>query len=154
MNSGGKNILRWPLVVAAIVIVMRVIVERAGAPENVSNLFSVVALHLLVAPLYFAVRIGMGGVPRPYLTQLKLVTLFVLLTRAMVIPIYWLAHILDWQQQRFGGLAPGVSPFTAYIAIPFGTAGFWIVASIVVGTVLGSVVIALMSLVYTPQRQA
>ena len=44
------------------------------------------------------------------------------------------------------GLAPGVSPFTAYIAIPFGTAGFWIVASIVVGTGLGSVVIGLMSL--------
>jgi hypothetical protein len=154
MNSGAKDFLKWPLMVAAIVIVARVIVERAGAPENVSNLFSAVALHLLIAPLYFAIRIAISGMPRPYLMQLKLVTLFVILTRAMVIPVYWLAHILGWQQQRFGGLAPGVSPFTAYIAIPFGTAGFWIVASIVVGTVLGSVVIALMSRVYSPERQS
>jgi len=154
MNSGEKDILKWPLLLAAIVIVVRVIVERMGATENVSNLFSAVALHLLVAPLYFAIRIGTSCIPRPYLMQLKLVTLFVVLTRAMVIPVYWLAHILDWQQQRFGGLAPGVSRFTAYIAIPFGTAGFWIIASIIVGTVLGSVVIALMSRVYTPERQS
>ena len=153
MNSGEKDVLKWPLVVAAIVIVARVIVERAGAPENVSNLFSAVALHLLIVPLYFAIRIGTSSMPRPYLMQLKLVTLFVVLTRAMIIPVYWLAHILDWQQQRFGGLAPGVSPFTAYVVIPFGTAGFWIVASIVVGTVLGSIVIALMSRLYAPERQ-
>src|SRR5215475_12003905 len=154
MNSGSKDVLKWPLVVAAIVIVVRVILERAGAPENVTNLFSAVALHLLIVPLYFAIRIGISGMPRPYLMQLKLVTLFVVLTRAMIIPIYWLAHILDWQQQRFGGLAPGVSPFIAYFAIPFGTAGFWIAASIVVGTALGSVVIALMSRVYKSQRQS
>jgi hypothetical protein len=153
MNSGEKDVLKWPLVVAAIVIVARVIVERAGAPENVSNLFSAVAFHLLIVPLYFAIRIGTSSMPRPYLMQLKLVTLFVVLTRAMVIPVYWLAHILDWQQPRFGGLAPGVSPFTAYITIPFATAGFWIVASIIVGTLLGSVVIALMSRVYAPERQ-
>jgi hypothetical protein len=154
MNSGEKDILKWPLVLAAIVIVARVIVERAGAPGNVSNLFSAVGLHLLIVPLYFAIRIGTSSIPRPYLMQLKLVTLFVVLTRAMVIPVYWLAHILDWQQQRFGGLAQGASPFTAYIAIPFGTAGFWIIASIIVGTVLGSIVIALMSRVYTPERQS
>lgn len=154
MNSGEKDILKWPLAVAAVVIVARVIVERAGAPQNVSNLFSAVALHLLIVPLYFALRIGTSSIPRPYLMQLKLVTLFVVLTRAMIIPVYWLAHILGWQQQRFGGLTPGVSPFTAYVANPFGTAGFWIVASVVVGTALGSVVIALMSRAYAPERQS
>jgi hypothetical protein len=128
-------------VVAAIIIVLRVVVERAGAPEKVSNLFSAVVLHLLIAPLYFSIRIGMSATPRPYLAQLKLVTLFVLLTRAMVIPTYWLAHILGWRQQRFGGLGADTSPATAYILIPFATAGFWILASVIVGTTLGSVVI-------------
>ena len=153
MNSGTRHILKWPLVVTAIVIVARVVVERAGAPDNVSNLFSAVALHLVIVPLYFAIRIGTSSMRRPYLIQLKLVTLFVVLTRAMVIPVYWLAHILGWQQQRFGGLGPSVSPFTAYVVNPFGTAGFWIVASIVVGTMLGSVVIALTSRAYAPERQ-
>lgn len=142
MNSDTKDVLKWPLVVAAIVIVLRVVVERAGAPEKVSNLFSAVALHLIIAPLYFSIRIGTSGTPRPYLAQLKLVTLFVLLTRAMVIPVYWLAHIMGWQQQRFGGLGPDASPLTAYVLIPFATAAFWILASIIVGTTVGSVVIA------------
>jgi len=142
VNSETKDLLKWPLIAAAVVIVLRVFVERAGAPEKVSNLFSAVALHLLIVPLYFSVRIGMSAMPRPYLVQLKLVTLFVLLTRAMVIPIYWLAHIMGWQQQRFGGLGPDASPLAAYVLIPFATAAFWILASIIVGTTLGSVVIA------------
>jgi hypothetical protein len=148
VNSGMKGILKWPLVVAAIVIVLRVVVERSGAPENISNLFSAVALHLVIVPLYFAVRIGMSAIPRPYITQLKLVVLFVVLTRAMVLPTYWLAHIMDWHQQRFGGLTGDVSPFTAYVAIPFATAGIWIVMSTIVGTLLGWVVIAILSRVY------
>ena len=140
--------MKWPLAVAAAVIVLRVIVERAGAPENISNLFSAVALHLVIAPLYFAIRIGMSGIPRPYLAQLKLVVLFVLLTRAMVLPTYWLAHIMDWHQQRFGGLTGDVSPFTAYVGIPFATAGIWIVMSTIVGTLLGWIVIVVMSRIY------
>ena len=139
-----KGILKWPLIVAAIAVVLRVVVERAGVPETVSNFVSVVALHLLIVPLYFSIRIGLSGIPRPYLTHIKLVTLYVLLTRAMVIPTYWLAHIFGWQQQRFAGLSgPDVTPFTSYVAIPFFTAAQWIVVSIIFGGVLGSIVIAL-----------
>src|SRR2546430_1320530 len=52
-----KGILKWPLIVAAIVVVLRVIVERAGAPAAVSNLLSVAALTTVLGPLYFALQI-------------------------------------------------------------------------------------------------
>jgi hypothetical protein len=142
-----KSMLKWPLIIAAFVVVMRVIVERAGVPESISNLFSAVALHLVIAPFYFSVRIGLSALSRPYVTLIKLVTSFVILTRAMVIPTYWLAHILGWQQGRFGGLGADTAPFAAYITIPFGTAALWIVMSVIVGSVLGCIVIALISLV-------
>jgi hypothetical protein len=140
-----KDILRWPLIVAAVVVVLRVLLERAGAPATVTNLFSVVALHLVIAPVYFGIRVGLSGQPRPYLTLITLVASFVVMTRAMIIPIYWLAHIQGWEQQRFGGLGPDTPPFIAYFTIPFGTAALWIVATLVIGNVLGSVAVAITS---------
>ena len=53
-----RGILKWPLVIAAIVVVARVVLERSGAPPGISGLFSVVVLYLLICPLYFAVRMG------------------------------------------------------------------------------------------------
>jgi hypothetical protein len=139
------GILKWPLIIAAIVVVLRVIVEQAGAPDVIANLFSVVALHFLIGPIYFAVRIAKNGMPRPYATLFKLITLYVVLTRAMVLPTYWLARIYHWPQPRFAGLSgPDVTPFIGFIAVPFVTAAFWIVASIVFGGVLGSMIIAIM----------
>ena len=62
----------------------------------------------------------------------------------MVLPTYWLARIYEWPQQRFNGLAGrDVTFFTGYITIPFGTAAVWIVASVIFGGVLGSIVIAI-----------
>jgi len=138
-----RGILKWPLIVAAAVVVLRVVVEQSGAPNSVSNIISVVALHLVIVPLYFAIRIAKSGLMHPYVTQVKLVALYVVLTRAMVLPTYWLARIYGWSQPRFAGLSgPDVSPLTGYIIVPFATAAVWIIASTVVGTVLGSIVIA------------
>ena len=139
-----KGILKWPLIVAAVVVVLRVVVERMGVANSVSNYFSVVALHLVIAPLYFAIRIGTSGIRNPYITQIKLVALYVVLTRAMILPTYWLARIYGWQQDRFGGLS-GATPLVGYVAIPLGTAVAWIVMSLVVGSVLGVAVIFVMS---------
>lgn len=139
-----KGILKWPLIVAAVVVVMRVVVERAGVSDHVSNYFSVVALHLVIAPLYFAIRIATSEVRRPYLTQIKLVVFYVVLTRALILPTYWAARIFGWEQGRFGGLS-GSTPFAGYVTIPFQTAAAWIVISTCVGTVLGFVVIAMLS---------
>jgi hypothetical protein len=139
-----KGILKWPLVLAAVVVILRVVVEQSGGSNTAANLLSVVALHLLIGPLYFAMRIAKGDVARPYAMHFKLVTLYVLLTRAMILPTYWLARIYGWPQPRFSGLSgPGVSPFVGYVVIPFATAGIWIVASVLLGGLLGSMVIAI-----------
>jgi hypothetical protein len=138
-----KGILKWPLILAAAATVLRVVVELAGAPGAVSNLISVVALHLVIVPVYFAIRIAKSGVPHPYLTQFKLTVLYVVLARAMVIPTYWLAYIYQWDQSRFSQLmGPDVGPFAGYIAVPFATAGIWIVVSTIFGGGVGSIIIA------------
>jgi hypothetical protein len=138
-----KGILKWPLILAAVVTILRVVVEQSGAPASTTNLFSVVAIHLVIAPLYFALRIAASGIPRPYATQFKLTVLFVVLARAMVLPTYWLGYIFQWHQERFSQmLGPNVSPFVGYIGVPFGTAAVWIVISTIFGGIMGSIVIA------------
>jgi hypothetical protein len=137
-------LLKWPLIVAAIVVVLRVVVERAGAPDSIANWLSVAALHTVLVPLYFAIQIVRQGIPRPYGTFLKSITVYVVLVRLMVIPTYWLARIYEWTQPRFYGLwGPDVDPFYGYITLPFQTAAFWIVGSIVFGGIIGSIVIAI-----------
>jgi hypothetical protein len=137
--------MKWPLIIAAAAVVLRVVAEQFGAPDSVSNLISVVALHLVIVPVYFAIRIGTSKVPSPYLTQLKLVALYVVIARAMVLPTYWLARVYEWSQPRFAGLwGPNVSPLTGYFIVPFATAGIWIVVSTIFGAAVGSVVIAIL----------
>ena len=139
-----KGILKWPLIVAAVVVVLRVIVERAGAPSAVSNMLSIVALHTLLGPIYFGIRIGRANEPRPYLTLMKFVAIYALATRAMVLPTYWLARIFEWPESRFYGLwGPGVTPFVGFIAVPFATAAFWIGASLVIGGAIGAATLAI-----------
>src|ERR1700745_1108986 len=89
-----KGMLKWPLIIAVILIVSRIILEQGGAPGWVNNLFSVVILYVFVAPLYFAFRIANSGIERPYRTLLKKTALFTALARSMVIPTYWLADHL------------------------------------------------------------
>jgi hypothetical protein len=139
-----KGILKWPLIVAAVVVVLRVIVERAGAPSAVSNMLSIVALHTLLGPIYFGIRIGRANEPRPYLTLIKLIAIYALATRAMVLPTYWLARVFEWPESRFYGLwGPDVTPFVGFIAVPFATAAFWIGASIVIGGAIGAATFAI-----------
>jgi hypothetical protein len=138
-----KGILKWPLIITAIVVVLRVISERAGAPVIVSNLLSVVALHTLIVPIYVAVRLATGEVERPYLSLFKLILIYVLAARALILPTYWLARIFRWSDNRFGGLADS-TPFIGFIAIPFLTAAFWIVTSLVVGGAIGSLILTIM----------
>jgi len=139
-----KGILKWPLIVATVVVVLRVVVERAGGPGAVSSMLSVVALHTFLGPLYFAIRIGRSAEPRPYLTLIKLIVIYAVATRVMVLPVYWLARVFQWPESRFYGLwGPEVTPFTGFITVPLVTAAFWIGASIVIGGAIGAATVAI-----------
>jgi hypothetical protein len=118
-----KGMLKWPLIIAAILVVGRIIVEQGGAPGWVANLFSVVILYVFVAPIYFAFRIANSGIERPYRTLLKKTALFTALARSMVIPTYWLAYHFQWTAPRFsvaegGNVGPNVPPIAGYVFIP------------------------------------
>ena len=148
METQTKNILRWPLILAAFLVVIRVLLEQAGQPESVTQFFSVVVLYVLIVPLYFAFRIAGSGLAHPYKTLLKLTALYTALARSMVIPTYWLAYHYQWTAIRFsvaagGNVGPNVTPFWGYVLIPLGAALVWIVVSLVVGGGLGSLVIAM-----------
>jgi hypothetical protein len=84
--QSARQILKWPLIIAAAFVVLRVVVERAGASDAVANILSVVALHFLIGPVYFAIRVAIGGEPRPYFTLFKLIALYAVLTRIMICP--------------------------------------------------------------------
>jgi hypothetical protein len=128
-----KEILKWPLILAAIVVVARVILEQAGAPNAVNNLVSLVMLYLVICPLYFAFRLAKSDTQRPYRALLKTTVLYAVLARAMVIPTYWLAYIFQWPQARFsaangGVVGPDVTPLSAYILVPLSwclSSRFW-----------------------------
>src|SRR5262245_8398770 len=143
-----KGLMKWPLIIAAILIVLRIVLERAGAPDSVNNIVSVAVFYVLIAPLYFAFRIAGANVDRPYRVLLKTTILFTTLARAMVIPTYWLAYIYQWPQERFsvsqnGVVGPSVTPFQGFVSIPVVALLIWILISLVVGGGLGSILIAI-----------
>lgn len=140
-----KGILKWPLIIAAVVVVLRVVSERAGGPPVLSSALSVVALHTLLAPVYFAIRLAGSVVERPYAALLKLILVYAVLTRAMLIPVYWLACIFEWPEPRFDGLyGPDVNAFVGFFGVPFVTALFWIITSVVVGGAISAALFAIM----------
>jgi hypothetical protein len=143
-----KGLLKGPLVIAAIVVIARILMERAGAPEALNNVLSVVVLYVLICPLYFAYCIAKSNVARPYSALLKTTALYTALARAMVIPTYWLAYIYQWPQGRFsvqqgGVVGPGVTPLRGFLLIPLLAAAAWIIVSLIVGGGFGSILIAI-----------
>jgi hypothetical protein len=141
-----KGMLKGPLIIAAILVIGRVILEQAGAPGWLNNVFSVVILYILIAPLYFAFRIANSGIDRPYRALFKNIALFTALARAMVIPTYWLAYYFQWTAPRFsvalgGNVGPNVTPLMGYVGIPLMAAIAWILFSLILGGGLGSMVI-------------
>jgi hypothetical protein len=146
-NDSLRGMLKWPLIIAGLAVVLRVVLEQLQVQVAASNLVSVVALHLVICPVYFAFRIGRSGVEHPYRLLLKSVTLYAVLARALIIPTYWLAYIYQWQVPRFlvtrgGVVGPDVSPFRAYVGVPLVLSLMWVIGSLVVGGILGSIVLA------------
>jgi hypothetical protein len=147
-----KGILKWPLIIAAVVVVLRVLVERFGDLTGltsvdlagVSNALSVVVLHTFLVPIYIAVRLGGNRVDRPYKTLFKLILIYAVATRAMLLPVYWLARVYQWPESRFYGLADS-NPLIGWVALPVGTAVFWIVMSLILGGAIGSATLAIVN---------
>ena len=143
MKRLTTGMLKWPLLISAGIVVLRVISELAGAPEHVNAVFGVVWLYFLV-PFYFASAILRSGNVRPYLELLINIFWFSLCTRLMVLPTYWLAYAFQWPAARFrldagGVVGEGVTPLQGYVIYPGLNGLSWIGFAVLVGMLLGGI---------------
>ena len=141
-----RSMLKWPLIIAAFLVLVRIPLELAGAPDALTNILGVAWLHLLV-PFFFASMIAKSGVANPYKSLFSSLLVFSVLTRLMVMPTYWAAYALNWTAPRCaiqngGVVGEGVTPFAGLLLVPVRNVILWTVFAVVVGMILGSVVIA------------
>lgn len=146
-DQSTQALLKSGTVVAAVIIVVRIILEQFGAPEMINNIFGVAWLYLMMAVL-FALRLARAGAPSPYKALLKYVVLFGVYTRILVMLTYMAAYRFNWQAPRFSGkmggnVGPDISPLQGYLIIPLRNALIWIVMATIVGMIIGGITLRL-----------
>ena len=139
--------MRTGVMLAAAILVVRIVLEQLGAPEAINNIFGVAWLYFIF-PVLFALRILKQGVPNPYKALSADLLLFAVYTRLMVAVTYAAAYRFQWQAPRFGhtmggNVGPGVSPIQGFIVIPLRNALVWIVFAVVVGMIIGGITLCL-----------
>ena len=141
-----KPLLKWPLIITFGVIVVRIVLEETGAPRAINTIVGVVWLQLLV-PVYFGlVLANRQDLPR-FVTLAKLVVLYALFTRLMVLVSYSLAYVFQWSAPRFsveggGVVGEGVTPLQGLFLTPASNQVFWVIGGVVMGILLGSASLA------------
>ncbi len=139
-----SSLIRLPLIIAAIVVVARVVLEQIGASPGVNQVFGVAWLYLLV-PIYFGVNLAAAD--SPYKSLFKTLLCFVAYTRVMVMATYIAAYQLEWTAPRFsveggGVVGEGVTALQGLLLIPIRNLLIWVVIGTLVGMIIGSVVVA------------
>ncbi len=129
------------LLLAAAIILIRLITEQLGAPDWVNMIFGVAWLYFIV-PVFFAREIIAGGDEKPMKTLAVSLFFFALYTRLMVAVTYMLAYAFSWQAPRFlyengGTVGSEVSPLDGYLLIPARNILVWVVAAMLVGMLIG-----------------
>jgi hypothetical protein len=138
-----QKIMKIGLIIAALVILVRIVIEQAGAPFAAAGIFGVVWLYF-VLPILFALAIRNRADAKPYRRLLKDVFLFAVYTRVMVALTYVLAYFLQWPTPRFsaaqgGTVGPEIEAWRAILYVPARNALFWIAIAVIVGMMTGSV---------------
>jgi hypothetical protein len=141
-----SKVMRLGLILAAVVIVLRIVLEQAGAPEKLS-FFCGVAWLFFIFPVLFALSIRAHNVASPFKSLLKDVLLFVLCTRVMVMITYMLAYIFSWKASRFafpaGTVGENVSVWAGMLFIPLRLLLIWTVMATILGMIIGSITLLL-----------
>ena len=144
--SNDSKIMRWGVIVAAIIVVFRIVLEQLGSPEKVNSVFGVAWLYFIL-PVLFGLGIRAQNAAKPYLRLLKDVLLFAVYTRVMVMFTYMLAYIFSWKAPRFaypgGTVGQNVSVLSGILIIPLRNLLGWVVAVTVIGMILGSITLLL-----------
>jgi hypothetical protein len=145
--SDDTKIMKAGLIVAALIIVIRILLEQAGAPYLVSSISGVVWLYFIM-PVLFALAIRNRAAEKPYGRLLKDVVLFAVCTRVMVAITYVAAHYLNWTAARFsatqgGTVGPGIQSWQGLLFIAARNAFIWIVMATIIGMIVGSITLLL-----------
>ncbi len=141
-RSTGK-IMKTGVIVAAIIVVVRIILEHVGAPASVNMVFGVAWLYLLL-PICFALRIASAGEASPFKGLFMDVLLFGVYTRLMVMLTYIIAYFYKWQAPRFsasqgGNVGENITPLMGAVVIPVRNAVIWVIFAAVVGMIIGGI---------------
>ena len=142
-----KSIFKWPLIIAAAVVVIRVILEESGAPSLLNNIFGVTWLYFLL-PIYFAFQIAQDAPSKPYMRLFQVTVVFLFLTRLMVSATYCLAYVFSWSAPRFsvqggGVVGEGVTPLQGLVLIPLQNLVIATIFGTVIAMIIGSIVLAI-----------
>ena len=145
-RSTGK-IMRVGLILAAVIVVLRIVLEQVGTPDKVNMIFGVAWLYFLL-PICFALRIASTQESSPFKGLFMDVLLFAVWTRLMVMATYMIAYFLKWNAPRFsvkmgGNVGENVSFLSGFVFIPVRNALIWIVMATVVGMILGGITLAI-----------
>jgi hypothetical protein len=147
MSEKSIGMMKWWLVLAAVLVVLRVVLEQIGAPESVNNVFGVAWLHFVV-PIFFALAISKTAESKRFKELVKNLLIFSTITRLMIMPTYWLAYALQWTAPRFslemgGVVGEGVTPLQGYLVYPLRNALLWIIFATLIGMILGGITLLL-----------
>ena len=138
----GK-LMRIGLILAAVIIIVRIMLELAGAPEWINNIFGVAWLYLIF-PVFFALSVAKSGVAGRFKALLKDVFLFALYTRLMVMVSYMAAYQFQWPAPRFssamgGNVGAAVDALSGLLLIPGRNVLIWVVLATLVGIIVGGI---------------
>ena len=136
-----KGLIKVPLILAAVIIVVRIGLEQVGAPGTITFIFGVTWLHLPV-PLYLGFRMAGAGGSSPFKDLFLAVFFFTLYTRLMVMVTYMLAYSLGWSASRFsvegGGGVGAESALQGMLITPVGNLVLAVIVLSIIGMILGS----------------
>jgi hypothetical protein len=137
-----SKVMRWGLVLAVAIIVLRIVLEQAGAPEKLNFICGVAWLYFVI-PVLFALSLRAHSAASPFKNLLKDVFIFVLCTRVMVMVTYMLAYAFQWKPLRFaypgGNVGENVGVWTGLFLIPLRNVLIWVVMATVLGMIIGSI---------------
>ena len=144
-NKKSASVLKYGVLVAAIIIVVRIVLELLGVPGSINSVFGVAWLYLIL-PVLFAFYIVAEGESRPLRALFNNVLLFAVYTRLMVMITYMLAYSFKWEAPRFslpggGNVGNDVNALNGFLLIPLRNALIWIIMAVILGMIIGGVTI-------------
>ncbi len=140
-KNGLGTVMKNFLIIAAVIIVIRLVLEFSGAPGWLNTVFGVAWLYFIV-PVFFAREIVASGDATPMKTLAVSLFFYALYTRLMVAVTYMMAYAFSWQTPRFllengGNVGDGVTPLDGYLIIPARNILVWVVAAVLIGMLIG-----------------